>query len=158
MKINFWKLIAAILVCQMAGIIGSIFTISSIPSWYSTLAKPWFTPPNWAFGPVWITLYALMGIAIYLIYETKVKDKKTKKLAITLFAIQLILNTLWSIVFFGAHNIFGGLAIIVFLWLFIAATMVKFYEINKTSYILMIPYLLWVSLATALTYWVWVLN
>jgi len=158
MKINAWKLILAIVICQLAGIIGSLFIVSAIPAWYSTLAKPWFTPPNWVFGLVWIALYALMGIAVYLVYEQKVKNKKLKNFALTLFAVQLILNALWSIVFFGMQSLFGGLLIIVLLWLALAVTMVKFYEINKIAYVLLVPYLLWLSLATALNYWVWVLN
>ena len=158
MKIDFWKLIAAIAICQLTGAIGSLFTFSAIPSWYTTLVKPSFTPPNWVFGPVWILLYALMGIAVYLVYETKVKNKKLKEFALALFGIQLILNAIWSIVFFGMQNPLGGLIVIVLLWLSIAATMVKFYEINKIAEILMIPYILWVSFATALNYWIWALN
>ncbi len=158
MKINAWKLILAVIICELAGVIGSIFTFSSIPAWYSTLAKPGFTPPNWVFAPVWIILYALMGIAVYIVYESKVKNKSLKNMALSLFGIQLVLNAVWSIVFFGMHNTFGGLIIIALLWLSIAATMLKFYEINKTAYMLLIPYLLWVSIATALNYWVWILN
>ena len=108
-----------------AGVIGSFFTIPAIPTWYQTLNKPGFSPPNWVFGPVWTTLYFLMGLALYLIWQ--------KKKGWTIFAIQLALNVLWSAVFFGAHSIFGGLVVIVCLWLTILATIASFWKISRPA-------------------------
>lgn len=148
------QLIIAIVICQLAGIIGSLFTISSIPTWYSTLVKPSFTPPNWLFGPVWITLYTLMGIAVYWIYTSKKKNKN----ALLIFGVQLLLNTVWSIVFFGFHEIFYGLVIIILLWISIILTILEFLKISKNSGYILVPYLAWVSLATILNYYLWILN
>lgn len=152
---DFKKLLFFIVVCQLAGVIGSLFTFSSIPTWYAALVKPSFSPPNWLFGPVWVVLYTLMGISAYLAYNSKIKRKN---IAITAFAIQLALNALWPIVFFGMHSILGGLAIIVLLWVSIAITIWKFYQVDRNSGYLLIPYLLWVSFAAALNYFIWVLN
>jgi benzodiazapine receptor len=154
---KFFQVLISILLCQGAGIIGSAFTFSSIPNWYAHLNKASFNPPNWVFGPVWLTLYTLMGIAAFLIWEKRKTNKQTK-IALNMFIFQLILNSLWSIVFFGAHQIFFGLAIIVVLWLAILATIVKFRPISKTAAFLLLPYLLWVSVATSLNYFVFILN
>lgn len=152
------KLLLAIIICQLAGVIGSVFTFSSIPTWYAALTKPSFTPPNWVFGPVWITLYALIGIAVYLIYNAPVKNKQAKHNALMAFSAQLVLNALWSIIFFGMHWIFYGFVVIVLLWLAVLLTIIKFYKINKTAGWILIPYIVWLSLATALNYYVWILN
>jgi benzodiazapine receptor len=151
------KLVACIMMCQIAGIIGSIFTMPAITSWYSTLQKPWFTPPNWVFGPVWLTLYTLIGIALYFVLEKGWK-KKTNKIALGLFASQLALNTVWSIVFFGMKQLLGGFVIIAILWLLILATIYFFYKISKKAGILLMPYIVWVTIASALNYYVWQLN
>src|SRR4030066_948287 len=99
MKINnFWKLIISVLVCLSAGFIGSVFTTPSIPTWYATLNKPFFNPPNWLFAPVWTTLFILMGIAAFLIWRKGLK-KKTVKKALIIFLLQLVFNTLWSFLF-----------------------------------------------------------
>ena len=104
MKINnTLKLIIAIVACELAGIVGSIFTASAIPTWYATLAKPALNPPAWVFGPVWTTLYALMGVAAFLVWR-KGWERKEVKTALGIFGIQLALNVLWSIVFFGLHS------------------------------------------------------
>lgn len=154
---NKWiKLIICILICQLAGIIGSLFTISSITSWYVNLNKPFFTPPGWLFGPVWLTLYTLMGISLYLIWNEKSKGKIRTPLA--LFSIQLVLNALWSIMFFGFQLIFYGLVEIIIMWIFIALTMFSFYRISRNATIILIPYIAWVTIATLLNYFVWVLN
>ncbi len=151
-----WKeLIAAIVVCQLAGIIGSVFTISSIPTWYAGLVKPSFSPPNWLFGPVWILLYTLMGIAAYWIYTSK---NKLKNSALIVFGVQLALNAIWSIVFFGLHSPLLGLIVIALLWISIAWTMVKFYAIDKLASYVLVPYLVWVSFASVLNYSIFVLN
>lgn len=148
------KLIAIIALCEAVGIIGSFFTINSISSWYSTLNKPFFSPPNWLFGPVWTLLYLLMGIAIFLILE---KRKKIKK-AVQLFLIQLALNFMWSPVFFGLKSPLLGLFNIVLMLIFIVLTTKEFYKINKTSAYLMMPYLAWVSFATLLNLAILLLN
>lgn len=156
MSINkSFKLLGSILVCQLAGIIGSLFIASG--SWYQQLNKPDFQPPGWIFGPVWIMLYTLMGISLYLVIVKDV-EFKDKKIALALFFIQLILNTSWSIVFFGMKSIIGGYLVIVFLWIFILLTMLKFYKISKISAVLLIPYILWVSFAAVLNYSIWRLN
>lgn len=150
---NKWiKLIIAILICQLAGVFGSIFTSPSIGTWYVELEKPFFTPPNWLFGPVWITLFTLMGISLYLVWDKK------DKFAISIFGIQFVLNALWSLLFFGLQNPFYGLIEIIVLWFAILITIVRFYKIDKRAGIILFPYILWVSIAAALNYYIWVLN
>lgn len=148
---------ASILLCEFVGIAGSFFTISSIGAWYGTLNKPFFSPPNWIFGPVWSLLYALMGVSFYLVWE---KFKKTKKghEAIKFFVIQLILNGVWTPVFFGVHDILLALIIILVMWLFILKTILAFAKINKTASYLLYPYLAWVSFASLLNFSLWFLN
>ncbi|MFH1229276.1 MAG: TspO/MBR family protein [Candidatus Aenigmatarchaeota archaeon] len=154
---NKWlRLFGFILLCQFAGIIGSVFTMPKIASWYSTLQMPWFTPPNWIFGPVWTTLFALMGISLYLLWEKK-SDKRFK-LAMVIFGVQFALNILWNFMFFGLESPFLGLVEIAFLWASIAMTIATFYMISKKAGTVLIPYILWVSIATALNYYVLILN
>jgi len=150
-------IIVAIVACELAGIIGSVFTMPSIPGWYAGIAKPSFNPPNWIFGPVWTLLYALMGLAAYLVYEKGFKRPEVKK-ALTVFAAQLLLNTLWSIVFFGAHMILGAAVVIVLLWALILATILLFYRISKAAAYLLVPYIFWVTFATVLNISLYVLN
>jgi translocator protein len=149
------KLISCVLLCQMAGIIGSVFTMQSIPSWYSTLSKPWFTPPNWVFGPVWITLFTLMGISLYWVSQGGLKNVKTP---LMVFGSQLVVNTLWNYLFFGLRNPLYGLIGIISLWILIAATIALFYRISKKAGLILLPYIIWVSIATLLNYYVWILN
>ncbi|MFP4045917.1 MAG: TspO/MBR family protein [Candidatus Aenigmatarchaeota archaeon] len=151
------QLVLAIFICQLAGIIGSVFTVQSISSWYTTLNKPWFTPPGWVFSPVWITLYALMGVALYWIWKEG-PEKREVRIALGIFAGQLSLNAIWSILFFGLQNIFVALIEIGFLWLLILFTIVKFYQIKKRAGVILIPYLAWVTIATLLNYYLWLLN
>lgn len=153
-KNNFLKLIGAILICQMAGLLGSMATISSIPNWYSALKKPFFNPPNWVFGPTWIILYTLMGISLYLIWETR----KKKEECICYFWIQLALNALWSLIFFGTKNLWFSFLIIIFLWVAILVTIINFRKISKTASYLLVPYFLWVSFASILNLAVFILN
>lgn len=157
MKINFVKLVAAILISELAGIIGSVFTFPSIQTWYATLSKPSFSPPNWVFGPVWTVLYFLMGISLYLVWQRGWKNKNVK-IAVKIFAIQLILNSLWSILFFELHSPFYAFIEIILLWLAIVFTIYKFYRISKNAAYLLIPYLFWVSFAAFLNYFVLILN
>lgn len=153
-KINYPALIFSIVLCESAGIIGSIFTVSAIPTWYISLVKPAFSPPNYLFGPVWLTLYLLMGVSLYLIWK---KGKKTLGL-VKLFLIHLVLNSLWSIIFFGLKNIGLAFVEILILWGIILVLTLKFYKVNKTAAYLLIPYQLWVSFATILNLSVWLLN
>jgi tryptophan-rich sensory protein len=151
------KLVVAIAVCQLAGIIGSIFTFSEIPTWYATLVKPELNPPSWIFGPVWTTLYVLMGIAAFLVWRKGLEHKDVKK-ALIIFSIHLILNSLWSIVFFAIHSPLWAFVNIILLWLIIVWIMKLFYKISKPTLWLLIPYILWVSFASYLNYSIWTLN
>jgi tryptophan-rich sensory protein len=158
MKINHvFKLLIAIVVTELAGIIGSIFTIPSVAGWYQTLTKSALNPPAWIFGPVWTILFALMGIALFLVWK-KGFFTKSAKIALGLFIGQLVLNMLWSIIFFGLHSPAGAFIEIIFLWLAILATIIAFARISRPAAWLLIPYILWVSFAGYLTYSVWQLN
>ena len=149
------KLIIFIAICQMAGIVGSVFTFGAIPGWYATLVKPEISPPNWVFGPVWTSLYTLMGIAAYLAYQ---KSGELAHPAIIAFGGQLVLNTLWSIVFFGLQSPGLAFAVILTLLLAIVLTINLFWGLSKRAAALMVPYLLWVAFASLLNYRIWVLN
>jgi len=147
----------AIVISFAAGAIGSLATMSSIPTWYAALNKPPFNPPNWLFGPAWTILYIMMGISSYLIWE-KGWEKPEVKIALALFAIQLILNSSWSVLFFGTHSLIRGFVCIVFLWFAILLTMIKFFALSSTAGWLLVPYILWVSFASILNYFIMVLN
>ncbi|MFA6158195.1 MAG: TspO/MBR family protein [Candidatus Paceibacterota bacterium] len=154
---SFFKCISAIAVSELAGVIGSFFTFSAIPTWYSTLTKPTLNPPAWIFGPVWTTLYALMGIAAFLVWK-KGLDRKDVRRALSVFGVQLTLNSVWSIVFFGLHSPGWALVNIALMWLAILWTMILFYKISRPATWLLMPYILWVSFAAYLNYSVWALN
>lgn len=152
-----FQVIIAILISEAAGIIGSVFTSPSIPTWYAGIIKPTFSPPNWVFGPVWTTLFALMGIASYIVWK-KGFERREVRIALGMFALQLILNVTWSLIFFGLQNPALAFLEIIALWLAIALTIVSFYRINKNAAYLLIPYILWVSFAMFLNYTIWSLN
>ena len=154
---NYKRLIISLALPQAAGVLGSFFTSPAIPTWYATLQRPSFSPPNWVFGPVWILLYVLMGISVYLVW-LKVKKNKSVGFAVKLFWLHLIFNASWSIVFFGLQNPGLALVNIVLIWLFIIILIIKFWKINKLAGYLLIPYLLWVSFASVLNYFIWQLN
>lgn len=154
---KFIKLIVSIAICLLAGGLGTIFTIPSIPTWYATLVKPSFSPPNYLFGPVWTILYILMGISLYLIWKKGTKTQKVRE-ALMIFGLQLFLNAVWSPIFFGARNLFVALIVIIFMWYFILKTILSFGKINKTASYLLYPYLAWVSFASILNFSVWMLN
>lgn len=156
-QIKFVKLIGCILLCQVAGIFGSLFTYPQIAGWYASLKKPSFTPPNWLFGPAWLTLYTLMGISLYFVLESKVERKKLN-LVLSIFSVQLILNALWSLLFFGLESPFLGLVCIALMWLAILLTIIVFSKLSLKAAILLIPYIAWVTFAMTLNYYVWVLN
>jgi benzodiazapine receptor len=151
------KLVVSILICQCAGLIGSFFTVPSIPTWYATLKKPSFTPPNWVFGPVWTTLFLMMGIAVFLVWRRGLENPQVK-IALSIFGVHLIFNTLWSIMFFGLRSPFLGLIEIVVLWVAILFTIKYFMKISTVAGLLLIPYIAWVSFAAALNFAIWRLN
>lgn len=151
------KLIASIILCEFVGLAGTPFTITAIPTWYATLNKPPFSPPNWVFGPVWTILYFLMGVSFYLIWKQGWKNKQNL-LARKYFFIQLTLNFFWSVLFFGLRSPILGLINIVAMWIYIVATIKSFYPISKLASYLLIPYLLWVSFATILNLSIFLLN
>ena len=152
-----FALVIAIVLCELSGIIGSLFTVSAVREWYPTLVTPSFAPPSWVFGPVWTTLFALMGVAAWLVWEKGMK-RQNVKVALGIFLVQLILNTAWSILFFGLHAPGGALVEIIFLWAAIVAAIIAFAKISKPAAWLLAPYILWVSFAAYLNYAFWVLN
>ncbi len=154
---NLLKLLVCVAISESAGIIGSFFTISSIEGWYTALHKPFLSPPNWIFGPVWVILYVLMGVAAFLIWKKGWENKEVKA-ALAVFGLQLVLNTLWSIIFFGLHSPGLAFAEIMALWLAIIWTIVIFYKISRTAAWLLAPYILWVSFAAYLNFSIWMLN
>lgn len=157
MRIDFAKLAIAIVLCLLAGLVGSIFTAPAIGSWYAGIEKPLFNPPNWLFAPVWTILFLLMGISLYVVWS-KGLQKKGVKLALGAFCVQLVLNALWSFLFFGLQNPFLAFIEILLLWLAILATIILFYKISKKAALLLVPYILWVSFAVLLNYSIWLLN
>ncbi len=154
---NYKRLIISLALPQLAGLIGSLFTAPAIATWYAGLSKPGFSPPNWLFGPTWVTLYLLMGISVYLIWQKVGKIQEARK-AVRLFWIHLVFNAIWSPIFFGLKNPGLALVNIIIIWLLIIVLMTKFWKINKWSTHLLIPYLFWVSLASVLNYFIWYLN
>lgn len=154
---SFLEIVGSILVCQTAGFIGAFFTASNVPTWYTTIKKPVFNPPNWIFGPVWITLYCLMGIALYLIW-VKRGEHPQANFGVYLFLAHLVLNALWSVIFFGMHKICWAFVEIIILWAMILVLMLLFSKIDKRATYLLIPYFLWVSFASVLNYSICMLN
>jgi tryptophan-rich sensory protein len=151
------KFVISILASFAAGVIGSLFTFKAIPTWYDGLKKPPYTPPNWAFGPVWTILYILMGISVFLVWRNGLAINGAL-LAFTLFWIQLVLNALWSIIFFGTKSKGGGVTVIIVLWLLILLTMIASFRVSVWAGTLLIPYIVWVSIASYLNIGVWLLN
>jgi tryptophan-rich sensory protein len=149
------KIIIAIFVCVLLGSLSGLFTIDAIQTWYITLNKPSWNPPNWLFGPVWTTLYALMGIAFGLVWSSENPDKEK---AMTIFYFQFALNVLWSLIFFYFKS--PGLAFfeIILMLLFILMTINAFKKIEPRAAYLLFPYILWVSFATFLNFTIWQLN
>jgi tryptophan-rich sensory protein len=148
------QVIIAILICQSAGLIGTIFTQDAVNTWYADLAKPDFAPPNWLFAPVWISLYTLMGISLFLIWQ----QGKKAKWPLIIFYIQLIFNALWSIIFFGLQNISLALVEIILLAILIMVNIIQFWPLDKRASLFLMPYLFWVSFAGILNYYLFLLN
>lgn len=153
--IDYKKLTISIAIPLIAALIGSIFTNSSVGSWFKTITKPWFSPPDWLFGPVWTILFILMGISLYLVWNTK-SSKKIN--AISVFGIQLALNIAWSGLFFGMQEPAYAFIEIIILWVAIAANILYFRVISKTAAYLLLPYILWVTFAVFLNYNIMILN
>ncbi len=151
------KLAASIIICQLAGVIGSFFTSPKIDTWYADLSKPFFNPPSSVFAPVWTILFILMGISLFLVWRKGIDNSRVRA-AMSIFSIHLVLNVAWSAVFFGAESLIGGFVVIMVLWLSIFVTMLRFFDISEKAGILFIPYILWVTFAGILNLWIWYLN
>lgn len=151
------KIVLCIIICQAAGVVGSIFTSSSVSSWYPTLIKPSFTPPGWLIGLVWTILFTLMGISLFLVWREGL-DQADVKTAIYFFAAQLVVNVMWSGAFFGLQSPLAGLAVIAVLWVLILMTIIRFWPISRGAALLLVPYILWVSFAAFLNFAIWNLN
>jgi len=157
-----WKRKAAsaavgIVLCQAAGGIGALLGNEGIKDWYPSLRKPSFNPPSGVFGPVWTALYAFMGLAASMVWQRRSTHDRTR-IALAVFAAQLAANVLWTFAFFGRRSTSAGLYVIVPLWLLIAVTIALFWPIAVVAALLLVPYLLWVSFATALNVRIWQLN
>jgi translocator protein len=152
------RIATVVATCLVIGYFSGMETRESITTWYPTLVKPIFNPPNWLFGPVWTLLYIMMGVAGGMIWNRLEFDEKNVKKAFVFFIIQLTLNALWSYLFFGLHNPLLALIEIVLLWLMIYETYNQFKKIEPFAGILLIPYLSWVSFATVLNGSIWWLN
>lgn len=156
---NKWfKLVIAIAVPLIAGWVGSLVTAPKIDTWYATLAKPALNPPDWVFAPVWTALFILMGFALWLVWSEKTKDERQKRKAMIAFSIQLVLNVLWSVSFFGEQSPILALAVIVALWIMILITILRFAQISRATTWFLLPYILWVSFAGYLNFLIWQLN
>lgn len=150
-------IIVGILLCEGVGLLAAWATQTAVTTWYPTLIKPSFTPPNWLFGPVWTVLYAMMGVAAALVWETGRSNPRRRR-ALVLFAVQLVLNGAWSFAFFWARSPAIGLVVILLLWSALAWTLYAFVRVRAATGWLLVPYLLWVSYAVALNGGVWLLN
>jgi len=152
------RIAIAIIVCLTVGYSSSAITKTGVETWYPTIVKPVFNPPNWVFMPVWTLLFVLMGIAAGLVWD-KIKEQNAEvKKALGFFLIQLALNAIWSYLFFGLNNPMLALIEIAILWLMIYETYLKFIKINKTAGYLLIPYMAWVGFAAILNGSIWWLN
>jgi benzodiazapine receptor len=151
------RLVLSVALTLLAGFAGSIFTAPQIPGWYAGLAKSPLNPPAWVFGPVWTVLFILMGISLFLIWREGT-GRPEVRVALLAFGVQLALNVLWSALFFGLQSPLLGFLEIILLWCAIIATIVLSARVSKPAAWLLLPYLLWVSIAAYLTWAVWTLN
>ncbi len=152
------RIVLVVMTCLVVGYLSGKITQESITTWYPTIKKPVFNPPNWVFAPVWTILYAMMGVAGGLIWNYVETNRENVKKAFLFFIIQLGLNALWSYIFFGLHNPLLALIEIVLLWLMIFETYSQFKKIDRIAGMLLIPYLAWVAFATVLNASIWWLN
>ena len=151
------KALGAVLLCEAVGLLAGWATQTSVATWYPTLTKPSFTPPNWVFAPVWILLYGLMGLSAFLVWRCGLHRVRVQS-ALTAFGVQLVLNAGWSFAFFGARSPALGLVVILFLWGTLAWTLDRFFRIRSAAGWLLAPYLAWVTYALALNVAIWALN
>ncbi|MCX7833779.1 MAG: tryptophan-rich sensory protein [Ignavibacteria bacterium] len=154
---KIFKFILCIAICEGVGIIAGIATSESVNTWYQSLNKPSFTPPNYIFAPVWSILYLLMGISLYLIWNEGLQ-RKNVKFTLYFFIFHLLINGLWSFVFFKWHLIFLAFITLLFLWNMILISFILFYRINKLAAFLLLPYLIWVMYASFLNYFIYKIN
>lgn len=148
----------SILVVEIVGASGAVFTAQGLESWYGSLQRPALAPPNWLFGPVWTTLFALMGVAAWLVWRRANREPRAASVAAVAFVAQFVFNLAWSAVFFGAQAIGAALGVIVVLWVLILATIWAFARVDRHAAALLVPYLLWVTFAGYLNYEFWILN
>jgi len=153
---NILALVLFMLVPLAVGFLGGITTASNIPTWYALLNKPFFSPPNWLFAPAWTFLYITMGIAAFLVWKSA--PSNARNTALIFFGIQLLLNAIWTPIFFGAHMLLLAFFELVLLWVFILLTIIKFSAVSLPAAWLLVPYILWVSFASVLNFSVWWLN
>jgi translocator protein len=174
------KFFSSLVICELVGFFGMIFTSPQIEGWYRNLNKPGFNPPNWIFGPVWTIIFVMMGIALYIVWDkkwqpvNKIGFENSKKInplsrkffsgswqkanIILIFIFQLILNILWSFLFFAMHLPNFAFFELIMLWFSIIFMIVNFYRVSKQAALLLIPYIVWVSFAGVLNYFIWILN
>ena len=153
---KIFKLLISIFIPLIIGFLGSFFTSSSVNTWFLTLNKPFFNPPSFLFAPVWTTLYIMIGLSFYLVWSKNFGKEKQKVIGI--YFLQLFLNLLWSLSFFGLQSPLLGLINIIVLWLVILANIILFFRVSKKASYLLVPYLLWVSFATILNFSIFILN
>ena len=164
-------LVTAIVVCQLAGMVGALFTVPAVGGWYASLNKPALNPPGWVFGPVWTLLYFLMGLALYLVWvnqstaetalptvRAELSPPLARRKAVIIFFVQLALNAFWSIIFFGLHSPGWALVEIIMLWLAIVATIFYFAKISRLAAWLFALYMAWVTFAVYLNFAIWMVN
>lgn len=153
-------LVLAVVAAEIVGAVGGIATASSVDTWYTTLTRPEFAPPNWVFAPVWITLFAFMGVAAWLVWRRadRPAHRTEARRALTVFGLQFAVNVAWSFAFFGARSPLAGLVVIAALWLLVGTTIVGFWRVDRRAAALMLPYIAWVSFAGLLNYGFWALN
>lgn len=151
------RILIAVFICLAAGFLSGLVTTNAIETWYVTLNKPSFNPPNWLLGPVWTVLYIVMGIAAGMVWNKGTENPEVR-LALSAFIFQLGLNALWSIIFFGMKNPGLALAENALLWLSIGGCIYLFSRVSKPAAWLLLPYILWVSFAIVLNYFLWHLN
>ncbi|AKH98237.1 TspO/MBR family protein [Halanaeroarchaeum sulfurireducens] len=153
------SLLFAIIGTELVGASGSIFTSMGLSTWYPTLTRPAIAPPDWIFAPVWTVLFALMGVAVWLVWRKASGERAhAARLALALFAGHFVVNIAWSAVYFGLQSLRGGLVVIVVLWALIVATIGAFARVDRRAGLLLVPYLAWVSFAAYLNYAFWAVN
>ncbi|MDG5777103.1 TspO/MBR family protein [Haloarculaceae archaeon H-GB2-1] len=150
------SLLLAVVACELVGASGSVFTVVGLASWYPSLTRPALAPPNWVFGPVWTTLFALLGVATWLVWRRAAEPGARR--ALVVFAGHFVINVAWSGVFFGLQSLLGGLVVIAILWLAIVVTAVLYYRVTPWAGVALLPYLAWVTFAAYLNYAFWTLN